>query len=294
VRPFLERLADGERFVSDGAMGTLLMERGLGAGEAPEAMLLRDPEALRAVTQAYVEVGADVVHTSTFGGSALKLEEAGLSERVSEINARAVEVASAASAGRAYVSVSVGPCGRLLEPYGDIDEESVFESFVRQLEPALEAGADLVTVETMIDAREAALAIKAAKSVSSRTPVLATATFNATPVGFRTLMGTTVDEVARILADAGADVVGSNCGNGIMVMVDIARDFRAATELPLMIQANAGIPEVAEGSARYPETPDDFAAAVPSFLDTDVSILGGCCGTTPAHVQAMKEALYAR
>jgi 5-methyltetrahydrofolate--homocysteine methyltransferase len=279
--------------VSDGAMGTILMEAGLAAGECPEAMVFRDPGAIRGVAQAYIEAGADVVHTCTFGGSALKLEAAGLSERVSEVNAGAVELARDACAGRAHVSVSVGPCGRLLEPYGDVTEDHVFESFVQQLAPALAAGADLVTVETMIDAREAVLAIRAAKSVSGRIPVIATMTFNPTPRGFRTMMGTTIDEAARILAHAGADVVGSNCGNGISVMVDVARAFRTATELPLIIQANAGVPEVADGKVRYPETPEDFAAAVPGLLRAGVSILGGCCGTRPAHVSAFRDALDA-
>jgi 5-methyltetrahydrofolate--homocysteine methyltransferase len=269
------------------------MEVGLEAGESPEAMVLRDPGALRGLAQAYAETGADVVHACTFGGSALKLEASGLLGRISEVNAGAVELARDACAGRAYVSVAVGPCGHLLEPYGDVDEGRVFESFVRQLEPALGAGADLVTVETMMDAREAVLAIRAAKSVSSRIPVLATMTFNPTPRGFRTIMGTTVEEAAQVLAGAGADVVGSNCGHGIQVLVDVARAFRSVTELPLIIQANAGVPEMTDGKVRYPETPDDFAGAVPELLEAGVSIMGGCCGTTPAHVQAVREALDA-
>jgi len=291
VRPFLERLATGERLVSDGGIGTLLMEAGLRVGECPEAMIFRDPDAVRAVAAAYAEAGADVVHTDTFGASPLKLEDAGLADRVSEINAAAVSLARDAAEERAYVSLSVGPSGRLLEPYGDTDEDTVFESFLRQMEPALDAGADLVTVETMIDVREAVLAVRAAKATSDSITVVATLTFEPTPRGFHTIMGTSIQDAARELAAAGADIVGSNCGNGVDVMVQIARAFRAATGLPLLIQANAGTPEVDDGRVRYPETPEDFEAAAASLIDIGVSVIGGCCGTTPEHVRAIRRAV---
>ena len=285
----LERLRSGDRLVSDGAMGTLLMEAGLQPGEAPEAMVLRAPDAVRGVAEAYLLAGADIVHTNTFGASSLKLAEVGLEDRAAEISRRAVELARDAVGESAYVSVSVGPCGRMLEPYGDTDEDTVFRSFLEQIEVARDAGADLVTVETMIDPREAVQAVRAAKHVADTLPVLVTLTFDLTPVGFRTVMGTSVAQAAE--AVAGADVVGSNCGNGVEVMVEVARALRAATKAPLLIQANAGVPEIRDGAVFYPESAADFAAATPALLDAGVSIIGGCCGTTPEHIRAVKRAV---
>ena len=287
----LERLRSGDRLVSDGAMGTLLMEAGLQPGEAPEAMVLRAPDAVRGVAEAYLLAGADIVHTNTFGASSLKLAEVGLEDRAAEISRRAVELARDAVGESAYVSVSVGPCGRMLEPYGDTDEDTVFRSFLEQIEVARDAGADLVTVETMIDPREAVQAVRAAKHVADTLPVLVTLTFDLTPVGFRTVMGTSVAQAAEAVAGAGADVVGSNCGNGVEVMVEVARALRAATKAPLLIQANAGVPEIRDGAVFYPESAADFAAATPALLDAGVSIIGGCCGTTPEHIRAVKRAV---
>jgi 5-methyltetrahydrofolate--homocysteine methyltransferase len=269
------------------------MASGLAPGEPPEVMVLRAPDAVRAVAAAYVEAGADVVHTDTFGASPLKLAEAGLGDRCGPINRAAVEAARAAADGRALVSLSVGPSGRILEPYGNTAEDEVLASFRLQLEAALDAGPDLVTVETMIDPREAVLAVRAARALAPDLPVVATMTFDPTPVGFRTVMGTSVEAAARALVDAGADVVGSNCGNGVEAMVGVARAFRDATDAPLMIQSNAGKPELRGGAVHYPETPEDFAHFTPELLAAGVSVVGGCCGTGPDHVRAIKAAILA-
>lgn len=293
MKPFLERVRNGERLVADGAFGTLLMESGLRPGEAPEGMVLRDPDAVRRVTAAYLEAGADIVHANTFGATPLKLADAGLGGRCEEIVRTALELARAAVGNRALVSLSVGPTGRLLEPYGDTTEGAVLESFREQMDAALAAPPDLVTVETMTDPREAVLAIRAVRDALPDVPLLATMTFDATPRGFRTVMGTDIAAAAAALQGAGADVVGSNCGNGVEVMLDVARRFREVTDAPLVIQANAGTPELRGGAVRYPETPGLFARAVPALVDADVSIIGGCCGTTPAHIRAVREALVA-
>jgi 5-methyltetrahydrofolate--homocysteine methyltransferase len=285
----LERVRAGERLVGDGAFGTLLMESGLRPGEAPEVMVFRDPAAVRRVTAAYLEAGADVVHTNTFGASPLKLADSGLGGRCEEIVRTALELARDAVGDRALVSLSMGPTGRLLEPYGDTSEAAVLESFRRQVEAALAPAPDLVTVETMTDPREAVLAIRAVRDALPDLPLLATMTFDATPRGFHTVMGTDIEAAAAALLGAGADVVGSNCGNGVEGMVEVARRFREVTDAPLVIQANAGTPELRAGAVRYPETPEDFARAVPAFLAAGVSVIGGCCGTTPAHVRALAE-----
>jgi 5-methyltetrahydrofolate--homocysteine methyltransferase len=294
MRGLRERLAAGEVLVGDGAWGTQLMARGLAPGESPEAFGLAHPEVLAEIAARYLEAGAELLTTNTFGGSPLRLAAHGLEDRCVEINRRAVEAVRPAAAGRAYVSGSVGPCGAILRPYGEAEPELVAAGFRRQIGALIAAGADLICVETMIDLAEARLAIAAARTFSAEIPILATMTVDATPRGFFTTMGTSVAEACAGLADTGADAVGSNCGNGIAAMVEIARAFADHSTLPIAIQSNAGLPEHRDGALVWPETPADFAARVPELLDLGVRIIGGCCGTGPEHVRAIREAVEAR
>lgn len=290
----LERLRRGDRLVGDGAWGTLLMARGLQPGTPPESFVLRQPDAIREIARSYLEAGADLITTNTFGASKLNLAAYGLAGHAGEINRTAVELAREAAAGRAFVSASVGPTGRLLAPAGDTEPAEVRAAFEEQIAALARAGADLVCIETMTDLTEAALAVEAARKVAPGLPVMATMTFDATARGYFTIMGVTVAQAARGLAAAGADVVGSNCGNGIERMVEIAREFRRATSLPLAIQANAGLPEAHAGGLVYPETPAFMSMRVGALLDAGVAIIGGCCGTTPEHVRAIRGALGGR
>ncbi|MBM3696380.1 MAG: hypothetical protein FJW79_10690 [Actinobacteria bacterium] len=291
--PFRERLSRGEVLVGDGAWGTMLMARGLAPGTPPESFVLERPEAIREVAHLYLEAGADLITTNTFGGTALNLSGYGLADRADEINRRAVALVREAAGGSAYVSASVGPSGRLLAPVGDTDPEEVRAAFERQIRILVEAGADLICVETMTDLQEARLAVAAARTVSAEIPVLATMTFDPTPRGFHTIMGVSVEQAARTLQAAGADVLGSNCGRGSDTMVEVARAFRGVTSQPLLIQANAGLPEVRRGALVYPETPEFMAARVGPLLEAGVSIVGGCCGTTPEHTKAIRAAVAA-
>ena len=195
------------------------------------------------------------------------------------------------AAGRAWISASVGPTGTILKPYGDADEEEVFASFQQQIEVLAGAGAEILCIETMIDLREARLAVGAARSVAPELPVIATMTFDPTPRGFFSIMGASVDQAAEGLGEAGADVVGSNCGNGIEAMIEIAREFQRCSSLPLAIQANAGLPENRGGQVVYPESPEFMAARSAEMAALGVAVIGGCCGTTPDHVRAMRRAL---
>ena len=288
MHTFLERVRRGDVLVGDGAMGTMLMERGLGVGECPESFNLDRLEVIEEVAGLYAEAGADIVTTNTFGGSALNLEQHGLGDQIEEANKQAVHAARRGAAGRAYVSVSCGPCGRILQPYGDTPAERVTKSFRRQLEAALSAGPDLVCVETMIDLEEARLAIQAVRECDLEIPVVATMTFDHTPRGFFTIMGTTVAQAVVGLTDAGADIIGSNCGNGIDRMVEIAEEFRRHTDGPLIIQSNAGLPVNKAGTVVYPEDPAFMAERVERLVEIGVSIIGGCCGTTPEHIGAIR------
>lgn len=236
----------------------------------------------------YREAGADIIQTNTFGASPLKLAQYSLDGKTEEINRSAVRAVRCAVGDGAYISVSCGPSGRLLTPYGDVPPEQMYENFQRQLSAAVAEGVDVVCIETMTDVAEAGLAIRAAKSVSPDTPVMATMTFDSTPRGFFTVMGVGVEQATRGLAEAGADIIGSNCGNGIENMIRIAAEFKRHTSLPLIIQSNAGLPEIRDGELVYPETPEFMAEKCRELLAVGVSILGGCCGTTPEHIRAIR------
>jgi 5-methyltetrahydrofolate--homocysteine methyltransferase len=293
MKPLLERLAAGDVLVGDGAMGTMLFQRGLAPGEPPESVTLRRPEILEEIARLYLDAGADLLETNTFGGSPLKLGLHGLEGETETINRVAVEAVRAVAGGRAYVAGSCGPSGHLLEPYGDTSRDAVLQSFRRQMEALIGAGVDCIVVETMTDLAEAQLAVRTAKAVAPAIPVLATMTFDPTPRGYFTIMGVSVATAAAGLTAAGADAVGSNCGNGIEHMVAIAREFRRHTQAPLVIQANAGLPRTVGGQTVYDETPEFMAGKARDLLAIGVSVIGGCCGTTPAHTAALRSMVNA-
>jgi len=286
--PLYQRLASGDVLLADGAMGTLLFERGLDPGACPESVTLSHPEVLEEIARLYLKAGADIIGTNTFGGSPLKLAAYGLAASTYEINARAVAAVRNAVGDRAYVAGSVGPCGKLLTPHGDTEPEDVYQSFRTQVESLIAAGVDCVAVETMIDLSEAKLAVRAVKDVSPPTPVMASMTFDATPNGFFTIMGVSVEDAARGLTEVGADAIGSNCGNGIENMVEIARAFRRFSQFPLTIQPNAGLPHMINGKPVYDETPSFMAEQAKALVSIGVSVIGGCCGTTPEHIAALR------
>jgi 5-methyltetrahydrofolate--homocysteine methyltransferase len=287
----LERLAAGDILVADGAMGTMLMERGLQIGQPPESFNLKNIGVLEEIAREYLGVGADIVQTNTFGASRLKLSQYSLEEKVEEINKNAVLAVKKAAAGRAYVSGSCGPTGEFLKPYGDIEPKQMVDVYEEQIGALIDAGVDVICIETMTDLQEATYAIKGARKVSSSIPVLATMTFDSTPKGFYTVMGVSIEEAAKGLETAGADVVGSNCGNGIANMILIAQEFKKYTNLPVIIQSNAGMPVLKADKVVYLETPDFMAEKAGKLISLGVSIIGGCCGTTPAHIRALRKAV---
>ncbi len=237
----------------------------------------------------YLSAGADLILTDTFGATPLKLDGYGLADKAQTINCTAVGILRDRAGARAYVIGSVGPTGRILEPYGDTSHGEVSKSFLAQMEALIDAGVDGICVETMVDIEEAKLAIAAARKFSSRVPIFATMTFEETPRGVFTIMGVSVSQAATELADAGADVVGANCGVGMRAMKKIAWEFREKCSLPLIFQANAGCPERKKGQWIYPETPEKFSDEAVSLIEVGVSVIGGCCGTTPAHIFQLRQ-----
>ena len=284
----LARCKGGEILVADGAMGTMLFERGLRPGMSPESVLLSQPETVLEISREFLAAGADILHTNTFGGSPLKLADYGLEDKTEEINLTAAEILREAAADKAIVAGSCGPSGRFMEPYGEVPEAEMRQNFRRQVKALVEGGIDVLTVETMMDVREAVVVIQTAKEIAADMVVMACMTFEETPRGFYTVMGNSIEEAANLLEQAGADIVGSNCGDGIEKMVKIAQVLGGITSLPVIIQSNAGRPEAGRSGLIYPESPDFFAEYVSELLESDVSIIGGCCGTTPQHIRAIR------
>lgn len=282
----------GERVViGDGGWGTMLAAHGLPAGTPPELWTLEHPEAIAEIASAYVEAGAELVTTNTFGGSPMRLAQHRMAERFEDVNRLAVAVVRAAIGNRAFISASIGPTGRLLEPFGDADPREVLRGFTLQARLLAAAGCDLVCIETMTDLQEAELAVRAVRSVSASLPIVACMTFDLTPRGPHTMMGVSVPQAATTLAAAGANLVGANCGTGVEEMQVVARAFLECSSVPVAVQPNAGLPVRREGEIVHPESPEQFAAALAPLAAAGVRLLGGCCGTTPAHIAALRQAL---
>jgi 5-methyltetrahydrofolate--homocysteine methyltransferase len=291
MKTLLERLASGEILISDGAMGTFLYAKGLTPGENPESWCVSHPDAVKDIAQAYLDAGSDIVETNSFGGTCYKLKPYGMADQVTEFNRAAASLAKAAAGPDRLVAASVGPTGHIVEEEGgDVTAEQLYGAFKEQIVALAEGGADAICVETMSSLTEAVQAVRAAKENTSL-PVICTFTFEQGVKGFRTMMGLRPDRAAREAATAGADVVGANCGNGIANMIEITKQMRAAVpNVPILIHANAGAPVVEDGKTVFQETPEYMASRVKELIDAGANIVGGCCGTTPAHIGAMAEA----
>ena len=296
MKAVLGRIKQGEILVCDGAMGSLLMDRAKEylQGTCPEYINLSHPEIIEEIAGLYINAGADIIETNTFGGSPLKLASYSLDNKTEEINNAAIMAAKNASNNEAYICASIGPSGKLLKPFGDTEPKEIYESFYRQIKVIVDAGADMIIIETMTDLNEAKLALKATRNISSSISVIVSMTYEATPKGFFTIMGKSIEMVSKELEDSGVDILGSNCGNGIENLVLIAKEHKKHTRLPVMIQANAGIPELREGIPVYPETPEFMAEKCEELIKIGVSIIGGCCGTTPAHISAIRNVVDSR
>ncbi len=288
MKNLLERIAQGDVLISDGAMGTFLHAKGLTAGECPESWCVSHPDVVRGIAEAYIAAGSDVVETNSFGGSSFKLKPYGLAEKVAEFNRASAALAKQAMGGQGFVAASVGPTGHILEDEGgDTTPEQLYEAFKQQVVALAEGGADAICIETMSSLEEAKQAIRAAKE-NTKLPVICTFTFEAGAKGFRTMMGVKPDRAAREAAAAGADIVGANCGNGIGNMIEITRQMRAAVpERPILVHANAGVPVVEDGKTVFKETPEYMASRVEELIRAGANIIGGCCGTNPQHIAAM-------
>lgn len=280
---FLERLHNDEVLVSDGATGTTLQTRGLTPGTPAEIWVLERPERIVQLHRDFIIAGADIVLTCTFGGTALRLEQANLAGRAEELNQRAVELARQASAGtNVLVGGSMGPCGQLLKPLGPLEEAEMRAVYSQQARVLTQAGVDLLVIETQFDLGEAKLAVQAARQVSSL-PIVCSFSYDR---GVRTMMGVRPTQMAQELLALGVDVLGINCGRSLDENLEALQELRSATELPLWFKPNAGLPQLdSEGRPVYELTPETMGEQVSQWLAAGAQVVGGCCGTSPAHLQ---------
>lgn len=284
--------------VSDGAWGTQLQARGLETGECAELWNVTHPDRVQAVAAAYVAAGSDLILTNTFQGSPIALERHGLAGRTAELNAAGARLSlEAAADSGVLVAASIGPTGMLLAPLGTLTPAELESSYDVQIRALAAAGVRLLCVETMTAIEEACAAVRAARTVGRELglelEVMATLTYERTPAGFRTVMGVDIPRAVRELEETGAEVLGSNCGNGIEQMVPITAEYRRHTARPLLIQANAGLPRLEGGRTVFPQSPEDMARRVPELIEAGANIIGGCCGTGPEHIRAIREAVDA-
>ncbi|MCL2705763.1 MAG: homocysteine S-methyltransferase family protein [Spirochaetaceae bacterium] len=286
-----EVLKTGRILISDGAWGTFLHKKGLKPGECPELWCIDKLDEVLDIAKNYIDAGADMIKSDSFGGSSFKLKHYGLADRAAEINEAAARISRQAAGDDHWVIASMGPTGKMLVTE-EVTEEELYEAFKTQAVAFEKGGADAVCIETMIDIEEACQAIKAVKE-NTKLEAICTFTFEKTVKGdYRTMMGADPVSAVNAAVEAGADIVGTNCGNGIERMIDIVNQMRSVNkEIPIVVHANAGLPKNVGNGVIFPETPEDMAALAPKLADAGANIIGGCCGTTPAHIKAIKEAL---
>ncbi|MGO9308750.1 MAG: homocysteine S-methyltransferase family protein [Spirochaetia bacterium] len=282
----------GSILVADGAWGTEFFKRGLMQGSPPDEWNLTHPEIVREITREYVEAGADIVLTNTFGANKLRLEAHGLSDSVKAINTSGAAIAREACAGRATIAGDIGPCARFLS-LGEVTPEELYAVFAEQARALADAGVDWIVVESMTDVEEMAVAVSAAAE-TARVPVVASMTYNRTPKGYRTMMGNPPELCVKRAEESGAAVIGANCGSGIEDYVPLAPLLRKMTSLPLWVKANAGIPQIVAGKVAYPLSAAEYASYVPALVSAGVDVIGGCCGTDPGFVREIAGKLTAR
>jgi len=290
MHPSLKDLLSAAPVLTDGAWGTQLQARGLAVGEFPDLWNTSQPDKVLEVARAYVDAGSQVILTNTFGANRLRLAVHGLEHRAVELNRSGAALSKQAAGKAVKVFASIGPTGCLLMS-GDVSPEQISAAFTEQALALAEGGADALVIETMADLEEACLAVKAARSTGL--PVVACMVFDSGKDRDRTMMGTTPEAAATTLVEAGADVVGANCGQGIAGFIPICRRMRAAVSVPIWAKANAGLPEMVNGVAVYRTTPEEFAARIPELVAAGASFVGGCCGTSPEFIAAARKQLAA-
>lgn len=286
---FLERLNAGQVLVSDGATGTNLQKRGLARGTAAERWVLEQPEQILQLHRDFIQVGADVILTCTFGGTRLRLEHSGLTEQVAEVNQRAVELARQAAAGtQTLVAGSIGPTGQLMAPYGPLAAEAAVESFAEQARLLAESGVDFLVIETQFDLAEARAAVQGARAVCTL-PLVVSFSYDR---GARTMMGLKPSQAGAEMDALGVEVIGINCGRSLDENLNNLRELKAAVARPVWFKPNAGLPRLDDQSNPvYDVTPEGMGHHALDWIAAGARVVGGCCGTSPEHLAEIVRAV---
>jgi len=284
------RLCKERVVLFDGAMGTMLFSYGLPLGTPPELWNLSHPEIVLNIHQKYIQAGADVIQTNTFGASRLKLRKSGIQKKMEKINESAVKIARKACLDGKYVAGNIGPSGEFLEPVGKAKYKELKKTFSEQARILHSAGVDLFSVETMYDLREALAAIEGVREASPL-PLFVCMTFEKKDKGYFTLMGDEVSSSLKKLQQAGADTIGANCTLGSKDMVKLTSAMKKSTKLPLIVQPNAGMPKLVKGKTVYLQKPASFVNDVLKMVKSGANFIGGCCGTTPEFIKMLKRGL---
>jgi 5-methyltetrahydrofolate--homocysteine methyltransferase len=281
-------LESGETLLADGAMGTMLFAEGLQFGDPPEAWNVSHPDVVRRIHRGYLQAGSRILMTNTFGGNRLRLSLHGLEHRVAELNRTAAVLLRSevdAAGGTALVAGDIGPSGAIMAPVGTLDEAEAVDIFAEQAAALIGGGVDLIWIETMSDLGEIHSAVNGVRRASPKIPIVTTMTFDTRG---HTMMGVSPEQAARALWSWGVDAVGGNCGNGPDEILPVVSRMRAAVpEAVLVAKSNAGMPELIDMRAVYRAEPDAFAVQAIAMRDAGATIVGGCCGTTPAHLAAI-------
>lgn len=288
MNPLIQKLVEKGTVLTDGAWGTEFQKRGLERGECPDSWNLTHPDLVGEVARGYVDAGSEIILTNTFGANAFVLGKFGLADKAEEINTAGVEISRKAAAGRAYVFASIGPSGKMLITK-DVTEDDLKKAFCEQADAQASARPDGIIIETMMDITEAKIAISAAKKTGLA--VIACMVFDSGKNKDRTMMGTTPEEAADEFTKAGADAIGANCGQGIEGFLPICKRMRAATDLPIWIKPNAGLPQIVNGEVVYLTTPHDFVQFVPELIQSGANFIGGCCGTDPDFIVEIRKTI---
>jgi len=296
MRPSLLEALTTRVLLGDGAMGTQLQQAGLEPGECGEAWTLDHPDRVLRIQRNSVEAGSDVLITCTFGASRIMLDRHGEGARTVDINRAAAAIAREALGDHGYVLGDIGPFGGLMEPYGDVARADVERAFREQARALVEGGVDGIIIETQTALEELEIAIAAAREAGAKV-VVGSVAFDrmADEDDVRTMMGVSPEQAAEFMAMRGCDVAGLNCGTGVDVRMaaHITRRYRDACGLPVMAQPNAGVPTLENMKVVYRQSPEEMAAELPALLAAGPRIVGGCCGSTPAHIRRFRTILDA-
>lgn len=278
--------------VADGGWSTQLIQRGYPGDKMAELANLTHPEIVQRLAKEYVDAGSQIILTNTFGANIFALERHGMLDDLAKINTAGAAAAQQAVGEQAIVAGSIGPSGKILA-VKEVDEAKITEAVTAQATALVEGGVDAIVLETFSEVAEILCSLAAVKAVTDL-PVICSMSYSAGPQRTRTMMGTPAEEAAAALDDAGADIIGCNCGAGIEHVLPIAVALRGATQRPVWVKPNAGQPELEDGKPVWKQTPEEFAAHVPTLLDAGVNIIGGCCGSGPQHIARVAKLIKAR